>query len=180
MQDRSLPAIVSLTVAQRAYLRAQGIAVIAVTADGVVKIARDIARIHKPVAAWWCEPAGAVPLLKHCRESGSNDVPAAARELCIILTPHDRVAARAAVYVARIDDALLRAKRCGLLGEFNGAYRRARRAARAEGRGFMSYATAHKRLTRLIFDVAGRRPLTRSLIAEALGIDGGERRAASK
>ena len=52
MQDRSLPAIVSLTVAQRAYLRAQGIAVIAVTADGVVKIARDIARIHKPVAAW--------------------------------------------------------------------------------------------------------------------------------
>jgi hypothetical protein len=79
----------------------------------------------------------------------SDGLPAAAailhsaRKLGVEITPH-------AVAVAKINTKLAAAQAAGALQFFNQEYQRRRRQAQAQGKGFMSYATARGRLERVL------------------------------
>ena len=80
--------------------------------------------------------------------------------------PHCRVAQRATEAVDRIDRTLNAARLRGDLAFFNSAYKARRAAAAAQGRGFMSYGVALRRLRKAVASVAANGgAVTRSLMS---------------
>jgi hypothetical protein len=158
--------------AVRAYLRAANIACIAVLADSTVTCVRDVGELQQPATdAWWSTAADALTIVRHCRDNGTTDVLAVAGALRIPLTPHAVAVERAQDAVARIDAALVDAKRRGALSFLNSRYRDARRAARAEGKTFPPYRLVYERFCRALYQRAtsGESVNDRSLIQQTLG-----------
>ena len=111
--------------------------------------------------------------MRHARKSG-GDVEAAARELGVPATLHHVAMQRAASAVERIDAAMAQAQRCGSLAFFNAEYRRRRTAARAAGRGFITYGRARVRLRQAVAGViAAGGAISVSLVAQVLSRAGG-------
>jgi hypothetical protein len=86
--------------------------------------------------------AGADPDLSTARDAVTQSATAAGATL----TPDDVAIERAAASMARLDAMIEAMRGGGTLREFNRQYKLRRAAARAEGRGFMLYAVAVKRL----------------------------------
>jgi hypothetical protein len=80
------------------------------------------------------------------RQGNGKDVPAAAARLHVPITDHFTVARRVGEAVGRIDASLTESQRRGALSFFNQEYRARRRAAAAQGKGFMPYGAALRRL----------------------------------
>jgi hypothetical protein len=101
-------------------------------------------------AAWWARRGDAARIFVGARKAtNASGLPAAAailhsaRKLGVEITPH-------AVAVAKINTKLAAAQAAGALQFFNQEYQRRRRQAQAQGKGFMSYATARGRLERVL------------------------------
>jgi hypothetical protein len=135
------------------YIRAFDLTAIARTRDGRLIVSRNPAGA---AAAWWCPAREASRIVRHARKD-SGDVEGAARALGVPLTVHHVAVQRAAASVGRIDAALAAAQRGGTMRFFNSEYRRRRTAARARGRGFMSYAAARTRLRQAVAGVIAAR-----------------------
>ena len=120
-------------------------------------------------AAWWCpsKDAGAVI---HAANANGRDVPAAAARLKVTLTSHEAVARRVGEAIGRIDDGLKAAQRRGDLAFFNQLYKAQRVAAAAQGRGFMAYGLALRRLRIAVAHAAANGgQCTRSLMLSVFG-----------
>ena len=157
----------------RAYLRAANVAAVVILPDQTVAAVRDVGRLQQPAAeAWWTTAAGALAIVRACRDNETTDVLAVAGALHIPITPHAVAVERAQYAVERIDAALAAAKQRGALSFLNSQYRDARRAARAEGRRFPRYAQVLERFKRALYKTAatgGESVDDRSLIQQALG-----------
>jgi hypothetical protein len=113
--------------------------------------------------AWWC-PAKAAGAIVRAANANGKDVAAAAR-LKTPLTDHATVAQRVGEAVGRIDDSLKAAQRRGDLAFFNQLYKAQRVAAAAQGRSFMSYGVALRRLRQAVAAAAANGgAVTRSLM----------------
>jgi hypothetical protein len=114
--------------------------------------------------AWWCSAKAAGAVVRAANSNG-RDVVAAAARLKIPLTDHATVAQRVGEAVGRIDAGLSEAQRRGDLAFFNSAYKARRQAAAAQGKGFMSYGLALRRLRQAVAGAAANGgQCTRSLM----------------
>jgi hypothetical protein len=112
-------------------------------------------------AAWWVGRCTADQVImaigeRHPAtiEGATREIMAAAGRLDVVLSEPATVMARARAAVAKLDRRLAMAKETGTLAFFNAEYRRRRIAARASGKGFMSYGAAHRRLRKAIAGAA--------------------------
>lgn len=167
--------------AVRAYLRSHEAVALVCYASGRISVTRDVGRPSlgpAMAAVWWVASASQALAVQHqCEVQDTGDVVSIAEALGVVLTSHAVAVERASACVAAIDAAMAEAKQNGMLKFFNSSYALLRRRARDEGRTFLSYSTAYDRLRKGVYARTPNRPVvTRSLIAEALGLDGGERR----
>ena len=154
--------LAALTPAARRYLKAFNLRAIARTRDGRLIVTRDPAECAE---AWWCARQHAGKVAKGAR-ADHLDVEAAAQRLGLTVTAHDIVLQRVAYSTTRLDQLLERAQHDGLLSFFNTEYARRRKAAAGEGKGFMLYSVAKRRLTDAIVECAAHGAVpTRALVA---------------
>ena len=135
-------AVAPLPSAARDYVRAFDLTCIALWRDGRLGVSRNPTGADQ---AWWC-PAKAAGAVVRSANANGRDVVAAAARLQTPLTDHATVAERATEAVGRIDTALTAAQRRGDLAFFNQLYKAQRVAAQGQGRGFMPYGLALRRL----------------------------------
>ena len=135
-------AVAPLPSKARDYCRAFDLVSIVLWRDGRLGVSRNPVGAE---AAWWC-PAKAAGAIVRAANANGKDVAAAAARLKTPLTDHATVAERATEAVDRIDTALTAAQRRGDLAFFNQLYKAQRVAAQAQGRGFMPYGLALRRL----------------------------------
>jgi hypothetical protein len=136
-----------------AYFAAFDLVCLYVTPCGRVGIGHAPSRAGAH-AAWWARRGDAARIFVAARKAtkASDGLPAAAailhsaRKLGVEITPH-------AVAVAKINTKLAAAQAAGALQFFNQEYQRRRRQAQAQGKGFMSYATARGRLENVLSGV---------------------------
>jgi hypothetical protein len=134
------------------YLSAFSIAAIVVKADRVLVFHRPADLPHTVDAIWWLRAADAERVAQRARAvvsklvSASAAVPAAARDLAVGLTAHDALLVRVKAATQRLASQTEQARISGHLRDFNAAYKARRLKAQAEGRGFMSYTVALRRL----------------------------------
>ena len=158
--------IPSLARAAADYVHAFNIAAVCVYRDGRIGVSRNPVGVAQ---AWWLQTDEAGAVIREGRKNG-GDIPAAARELGVMLTAHDVVIARAKAATARVENALSGAQARGDLQFFNREYKRRRTAAAAAGQSFMSYGQARTRLHKTIATVAASGgTLTRTLIESVFG-----------
>jgi hypothetical protein len=143
-----------------AYLAASGaVPLTVIVRDGVGSI--HTGKISGTVAGrWWLHhsrDASRVAAQARTCAGKSPDVAAAldavqrsATSLGATLTPDDTAIARAANSVMRLDSMFERMRTDGTLREFNAKYKAGRAAAKAQGRGFMSYSAATLRLKKAL------------------------------
>lgn len=141
-----------------AYLKASGAAPIFITeVDGVATIRTGGSKVYpRTVVVFWIMVANAKPVVKLARKLAGKNPDAgeaegalrrAADECRATLTAHDVAVARAGAAAAhRLDEYLSSVRGTGTLRELNRAFTARRAAAKAVGRGFMSYGTALARL----------------------------------
>jgi hypothetical protein len=137
------PTIQPLSAVERDYLSAFNLTCVAISPSGRVYVS------HNPVGAslaWWCRAADAGQVARVAWMDG--DVPGAAQRLGVTVTAHAVVAARVKERTAKIDQAIAAAINAGVLQQFNAEYRKRRLAAKRDGKHFMSYAEALRRLRR--------------------------------
>jgi len=159
-------AIAPLSHSARDYVRAFDLTSIALWRDGRLGVSRNPTGAEM---AWWCPAKAAGSIIRDANAHG-KDVAAAAARLHTPLTPHATVAERATEAVDRIDCTLNAARLRGDLAFFNGTYKARRAAAAAQGRGFMSYGVALRRLRKAVASVAANGgAVTRSLMLDVFG-----------
>jgi hypothetical protein len=158
-----MPVSIHLDGETSRYLSAFGIAAIVVEADRILVCHRPGDIPHTVDAIWWLRAADAERVALRARASVSNlvdaqaAVPAAARALMIGLTLHNDLLMRVKTATQRLAANVENARTTGHLQAFNTQYKARRLAASAEGKPFMSYATALKRLRgELAREAAGR------------------------
>jgi hypothetical protein len=160
---------VQISAGAQDYIRQFKLAAVYVTPSGIVRATTDPARLSGAAVAWWCRSAADAHKLKNAAQA-SGDIIGTAIELSIALTPHDRVVDRAVERTVAIERALQKAQDIGLLKFFNGKYKRRRQAARAGGKGFMSFTAAQRRLRAAVAGAIARGgELDRSLVASVFG-----------
>ena len=135
-------AVAPLSHSARDYVRAFDLTCIALWRDGRLGVSRNPTGADQ---AWWCSAKAAGAIVRAANANG-RDVVAAAARLKTPLTDHATVAQRVGEAVGRIDDGLKAAQRRGDLAFFNQLYKARRVAAQAQGRGFMPYGLALRRL----------------------------------
>jgi hypothetical protein len=135
-------AIAPLSSKARDYIRAYDLTSICQWRDGRLGVSRCPTGAE---AAWWCSSKDAGAVVRSANANG-RDVVAAAARLHTSLTDHATVAQRVDEAVDRIDDGLKAAQRRGDLAFFNQLYKAQRVAAQAQGRRFMPYGVALRRL----------------------------------
>jgi ABC-type transporter Mla subunit MlaD len=158
-----------------AYLIASGaVPLTIIVRDGGCSIATG--KITGTIAArWWLHAQDAQRVAGAARRlaGGAPDIAAAiaavaraAGSLRAVLTTDEAAIRRAADSMVRLDAMLNRMKRDGTLHQFNRRYKIERAAALAEGKGFMSYGNATRRLKlALIPGLQSGKPVT-GLFAE--------------
>jgi hypothetical protein len=132
------------------YISAFGIAAIVIEADRILVCHRPADIPHTVDVIWWLRAADAERVAQRARAivsklvSAPAAVPAAARDLAVGLTGHNDLLVRvkAATQAAKPS----RHASVGNLKEFNAAYKARRLRAAAEGKTFMPYAAALRRL----------------------------------
>jgi hypothetical protein len=143
-----------------AYFAAFDLVCLYVTPCGRVGIGRAPSRAGAH-AAWWARRGDAARIFAAARKAtkASDGLPAAAailhsaRKLGVEVTPHAVAMMRVEGALAKINTKLAAAQGVGALQFFNQEYQRRRRQAQAQGKGFMSCATARKRLERVLAGV---------------------------
>ena len=154
-------AVAPLSHSARDYVRAFDLTCIALWRDGRLGVSRNPKGADQ---AWWCPAKDAGALVRAANANG-KDVAAAAGRLKTPLTDHATVAQRVEAAVGQIDASLNAAQRRGDLAFFNQAYKARRTAAAAQGRGFMSYGLALRRLRQAVAGAAANGgQCTRSLM----------------
>lgn len=133
--------ISKLPASSRDYLEAFGVRAVCVSPTGKVSHTDDP---EGASLAWWCPEKDARRAAAEARHNG--DIEEAARRLGVRLTEHTRAAERAAEKTAKLEAALREANANGLLQWFNAEFRRRRLAATKDGRKFMPYTVAQRRL----------------------------------
>jgi hypothetical protein len=155
-------AIAPLSSKARDYVRAYDLTSICQWRDGRLGVSRCPTGAE---AAWWCSSKDAGAIVRAANANG-RDVVAAAARLHTSLTDHATVAQRVDEAVGRIDDGLKAAQRRGDLAFFNRIYKAQRVAAAAQGRSFMSYGLALRRLRQAVAAAAANGgQVTRSLMS---------------
>ena len=101
------------------YIAVFDLTAFAVTREGRFVVTRNPAGA---ASAWRCEAKEARRLTRHARKSGA-DIPAAARELGVLVTVHHVAMQRAGASVSRIDVALAEAQRSGAMKFFDAEHR---------------------------------------------------------
>lgn len=148
-------AVAPLSRDGRDYVRAFDLTSIALWRDGRLGVCRNPTGAQE---AWWC-PAQAAGQIVRAANANGKDVPAAAARLHVPLRDHHA-----------IDAGLNIAKQRGDLAFFNGAYKARRRAAQAEGHGFMTYGQALRRLRKAVAGAAANGgQCTRSVMLSVFG-----------
>ena len=131
-------AVAPLSHSARDYVRAFDLTCIALWRDGRLGVSRNPTGADQ---AWWCSAKAAGAIVRAANANGRD-----AARLKTPLTDHATVAQRVGEAVGRIDDGLKAAQRRGDLAFFNQLYKARRVAAQAQGRGFMPYGLALRRL----------------------------------
>jgi hypothetical protein len=148
---------------ERNYLAQFGVTAIYITCSCMLGVGHDLARVGSGCRRLVGSPSRreAEQVLVAIGERHPATVDEATRELLaaagrldVVLSEHTVVLARARAAVAKLDRRLAMAKETGTLAFFNAEYRRRRIAARASGKGFMSYGAAHRRLRKAIAGAA--------------------------
>jgi hypothetical protein len=136
-----------------AYLVASGAAAISILDDGSIKAGAKLDR--RAVMAWRLPEAQAITVSRTARKiagdaSDVETMAAALQEAAaahgIALTEHDVAMARARSAVARVESFMASLQSTGRLRAFNELYKAQRQAAVAQGRRFISYGAAMRRL----------------------------------
>jgi hypothetical protein len=154
-------AVAPLSHSARDYVRAFDLVSVCRWRDGRLGVSRNPKGAEQ---AWWC-PAKAAGALVRAANANGRDVAAAAARLKTPLTDHAVVAQRVEAAVGQIDASLAAAQRRGDLAFFNQAYKARRTAAAAQGKGFMAYGLALRRLRQAVASVAANgSAITRSLM----------------
>jgi hypothetical protein len=154
-------AVAPLSHSARDYVRAFDLVSVCRWRDGRLGVSRNPKGAEQ---AWWC-PAKAAGALVRAANANGKDVAAAAGRLKTPLTDHATVAQRVEAAVGQIDASLAAAQRRGDLAFFNQAYKARRTAAAAQGKGFMAYGLALRRLRQAVASVAANgSAITRSLM----------------
>jgi len=143
-----------------AYFAAFDLVCLYVTPCGRVGIGRAPSRAGAH-AAWWARRGDAALIFAAARKAtkASDGLPAAAailhsaRKLGVEITPHAVAMMRVEAALAKTNTKLAAAQAVGALQFFNQEYQRRRRQAQAQGKGFVSYATARRRLERVLAGV---------------------------
>jgi hypothetical protein len=145
-----MPTIV-LTSETCRYLAAFSIAAITVQGDRIVAY-------HRPAdipgsVDWigWLRAADAERVVRRAQGFGkitdaANAVRAAARDIGVGLTAHDDLLTRVRAATQRIANEVETARMAGYLKDFNHRYKTLRLRAQSEGRPFMSYSQAVRKL----------------------------------
>ena len=142
-----MPIIEPLSVSSLDYLRSFNLKCIALSKTGRVFTCDNPAGA---VAAWWAKADDIDRIAAIAWPSG--DVPSAAAKLGLVATPHSVVAKRTADRTAKIDATIKEAVDAGILREFNATYRRLRLQAKRDGKPFVSYSEALRRLRKVVAD----------------------------
>jgi len=140
-----------LEPAVRSYIAAFDLFAVAEFRDGTVTVTRNPAGA---VSAYWCEGKREAGFIVKLAQEGRMSLPDAAQRLHLRIGPHAAVVAKATASVEKLNNALIKAHGDGAMRLFNRLYREQREAARAGGRGYMSYTQARAKLTRELFKVA--------------------------
>jgi hypothetical protein len=150
-ERRPMQPIEPLSPAACDYLTSFGAVAITVDRYGRVRITRDP---HNVSLCWWCREADARKIVEVAQRDG--DVVGAAARLSIKLTAHETAAAKAREKVAQLEAALQAAQQDGLLKFFNSQYREFRLRAKAQGKPFMSYQQASRRLRAAVASIIAK------------------------
>jgi hypothetical protein len=134
-----------LSTVCRDYVTAFDLSAVATAATGRIFLSQNPA---KATSAYWCTAGEARRVARVAKESG--DIVGAAKELHVHLTPHERLIERTVARTARIEQVLETATHEGWLKFFNAEYRKRRLAARRNGKRFMSYECASRKLRQAI------------------------------
>jgi hypothetical protein len=138
------------------YLTASGAAAISVTmtANGSASVASTF--IPRAAITLWCHRKDSVAVIVRTARRYAGAAPdLSTMEAAIMraaihhhehLTSHEIAIGKAAAMAARLDAMVDGMRRDGTLMEFNARFKRGRAAAAAEGRGFMNYGLALRRL----------------------------------
>jgi hypothetical protein len=110
----------------------------------------------------WCRSADAERVVRRATHFGkltdaANAVAAAARDVGVGLTAHDDLLRRVQAATQRIANDVETARMAGRLKDFNREFKNRRLKAQSEGRPFMSYETAKRRLRGALATKAARR-----------------------
>ena len=130
------------------YLAAFDLRCICVTSSGRVYTAKN--PTVGAAGVWWTKSEDADRVAALAWSTG--DVPSAASQLRIALTPHETVCRRIGERVNKIDEEISKAIDRGVLKKFNSQYRQRRLQARQNGQRFMSYSEALRRLRKVVAD----------------------------
>jgi hypothetical protein len=146
-----MPISIHLNGETARYLAAFSIAAILVKAERILVFHRPADLPHTVDAIWWLRAADAERVVKRARALGRltdapNAVMGAARDLGVGLTAHDDLLRRVRAATQRIASDLEHARMAGHLRDFNRRYKVLRLQAQSEGRPFMSYEKAKRRL----------------------------------
>ena len=147
-----------MSAALRGYIHAFDLHAVCQYSDGRVAVSGNPAGA---VAAYWCEGRRDAGFIAKLATEGRMSVLDAARQLHLRLAPHEHVIGKSEAAFARLNASLTKANSDGTLKAFNRAYQAQRQAARAQGRGFMSYQQARNRLLRVLArHAAGTAPVS--------------------
>jgi hypothetical protein len=139
--------IAPMTGNVRAYVRAFDLHAVCQYADGRIAVVDTPAGAAE---AFWCEGRRDAHLIARLARASGSSIPDAARELHLRVGTHEHVVGKSEAAVTRLNESLVKANNDGTLHVFNRLYRTQREAARARGKGFMSYQQARSRLIRLL------------------------------
>jgi hypothetical protein len=144
------------------YIASFGIAAITAEADGVKVYHRpnDVPRVVD--AIFWARAADAEAVAKRAKAWGgkigaSAAIAAAGRDLAVRLSPHDEFMTRVRSATQRIAGNVEAARLNGHLRRFNQEFKSRRLKATAEGKPFMSYTAALRRLRGVLATKAAAR-----------------------
>jgi hypothetical protein len=139
--------IAPMTGNVRAYVRAFDLHAVCQYADGRIAVVDTPAGAAE---AFWCEGRRDAHIIARTARATGSSIPNAARELHLRVGAHAHVVDKSEAAVTRLNESLVKANGDGTLRVFNRLYRSQREAARAQGRGYMSYAQARNRLLRVL------------------------------